>query len=66
MVDKIKPDANKKIEDIISKVSTKKYATLKSKYSAEIIKHIDEDDLNVLDLKLKLNQLIKKINSWNQ
>jgi|TARA_B110001469_G_scaffold19_1_gene40 putative ATP-dependent endonuclease of OLD family len=65
-VDKIKPDANKKIEDIISKVSTKKYATLKSKYSAEIIKHIDEDDLNVLDLKLKLNQLIKKINSWNQ
>ncbi|WP_405381966.1 ATP-dependent nuclease [Maribacter sp. LLG6340-A2] len=65
-VEKIKIDSNKKLEDIISKVSTKKYATAKSKYSSEIVKHIDIDDLNVLDLKLKMNQLVKKINSWNK
>tara|TARA_R110000751_G_scaffold307293_1_gene428049 strand:- start:749 stop:1798 length:1050 start_codon:yes stop_codon:yes gene_type:complete len=65
-IDKIKADSNKKLEDLISKVSTKKYATAKSKYSTEIIKHIEEDDLNVLDLKLKMNQLIKKIKSWNE
>lgn len=65
-IDRIKVDSNKKLEDLISKVSSKKYATAKSKYSTEIVKHIEEDDLNMLDLKLKMNQLIKKIKSWNE
>ncbi|WP_370173246.1 ATP-dependent nuclease [Leeuwenhoekiella palythoae] len=64
--EKIKTDSNKKLEDIVSKVSTKKYATGKSKYSVEIARYIEKDDLNILDLKLKINQLVKKISSWNE
>lgn len=65
-VDKIETQNDTKLEDIISKVSSKKYATAKSKFSSEIVKYIDEDDLNILNLKPKMNQLIKKIKSWNQ
>ena len=65
-IDKIKIDSNKKLEDIIAKVSTKKYASAKSKLSSEIVKHIDMDDLDILDLKLKMNQLVKKIGTWNE
>jgi putative ATP-dependent endonuclease of OLD family len=64
-VEKIKPDSNKKLEEIVSKVTAKKYDTGKSKYSIEIAKHIEIDDLEILDLKLKMNQLIKNIKSWN-
>lgn len=64
-VDKIKTDSNTKLEEIISKVSVKKYDTGKSKYSIEIAKHIEIHDLEILDLKLKMNQLIKNIKIWN-
>lgn len=64
-IDTIKLDSNKKIEDIISKVSSIKYSTSKSKYASEIVKHIDISDLEILDLKLKMHQLLKKIKSWN-
>lgn len=63
-VEKLKLDSNKKLEDII-KTSSKKYNLTKSKFASEIIKSIDENDLEILDLKSKINQLVKKIISWN-
>lgn len=64
-VEKIKIDSNIKLENIISKVTTKKYESAKSKYSIEISKNIEISDLEILDLKLKMNQLIKAIKGWN-
>lgn len=64
-VERVTTNSDKKLEEIISKVSTKKYDTSKSKYSIEIAKHIELEDLEILDLKLKINQLIKNIKNWN-
>jgi predicted ATP-dependent endonuclease of OLD family len=65
-IDKIRINADKKIEEIISKVSKIKYNQTKSKFAKEIIKDITIEDIDILDLKLRMNQLIKKINSWNE
>lgn len=51
-----------KLEDI---VSPKKYDLAKSKYSKEIVEFITSEDFDILDLKSKLNQLIKLIHTWN-
>lgn len=64
-VEKIRIDSNKKLENILSKITTKKYQSAKSKYSIEISKNIEINDLEILDLKLKMNQLIKAIKGWN-
>jgi len=64
-VERVTTNSDNKLEEIVSKVSTKKYDTSKSKYSNEIVKHIELEDLEILDLKLKINQLIKNIKEWN-
>lgn len=63
--EKLETDANKKIGETIAKVSEKKYDLAKNKFATEIIKHIEVKDLEMLDLKLKLNQIIKNIKTWN-
>lgn len=64
-VEKIKTNSDKKFQEIISKITTKKYDLNKNKFSNEITKYIEINDLEILDLKLKMNQLIKSIKSWN-
>jgi predicted ATP-dependent endonuclease of OLD family len=64
-IEKIVTNSDNKLEEIVSKVSNKKYDISKSKYSIEITKHIELEDLEILDLKLKINQLIKNIRNWN-
>lgn len=63
--EKFKIDSNSKLEDILSKTKVKKYNAAKSKYAIEICKHININDLEILDLKTKINQVIKNIKSWN-
>lgn len=55
-------NSNNKLE---TDVAPKKYDLYKSKYSKEIVSHISSEDLETLDLKLRLNQLVKQINIWN-
>lgn len=64
-IEKIVTNSDKKLEEIVCKVSNKKYDVSKSKYSIEIAKHIEYEDMEILDLKLKINQLIKNIRNWN-
>jgi AAA15 family ATPase/GTPase len=64
-VPKIKLNSNQKIESIVLKVSTKRYNSAKSKFAQEIVKHIEILDLDILDLKSKMAQLVKKIHTWN-
>lgn len=64
-VPKIKLNSNQKIESTVSKVSTKQYNSAKSKFAQEIVKHIELEDLDILDLKSKMTQLVKKIQTWN-
>lgn len=65
-VNKIIINPDKKLEDIILKVSNKKYNLTKSKFAKEIVKHITIENLEILDLKLRMNQLVRKINKWNE
>jgi len=65
---KIKENKNKKLEELITNSNRKikiKYDKKKVEYSKEIIKHIDDKDFNILDLKDRLNFLIKNIEEWN-
>ncbi|MDQ7918409.1 AAA family ATPase [Mesonia sp. MT50] len=64
-VDKVKINPDLKLEEIVSKIHKNKYNTAKTKYSKEIIKHITIEDLDILDLKLKVKQLTNRINDWN-
>lgn len=64
-IERITTDPNKKLETIISKSTKKKYNLEKNKFSKEICKHITKEDFEVLDLKSKINQLVKRIDSWN-
>ncbi|MGN6196704.1 MAG: ATP-dependent nuclease [Ginsengibacter sp.] len=43
-----------------------KYNLNKNKYAHEIINHIERDDLNVLDLKLKIEHIVDLIKRWNK
>jgi len=65
---KMEENEDDKLEDIISSANKKikiKYNEKKVEYSKEIIKHIDDKDLDILDLKYRLNFLIKNIEEWN-
>jgi len=65
---KVQEDENKKLQEIILSSSSKikiKYNEKKVEYSKEIIKHIDDKDLDIWDLKHRLNFLIKNIEEWN-
>ncbi|WP_321281428.1 AAA family ATPase [Marinifilum fragile] len=64
-LDSVTIDENIKLEDLIPKSAKIKYNTSKSTYAKQIVQHITKDDLEILDPKIKLNQLIKTIKSWN-
>jgi hypothetical protein len=64
-LDKVKLDENKKLEDIIPKSKKIKYSANKTKFSKEIINYIELEDLEILDLKTQLENLITKISKWN-
>lgn len=63
-------DLNVKLEDSIYKIgkSTEKikYNSNKNKYASEIIKYIDTTNINNLDLKQNLTNLISIIKKWNK
>jgi AAA15 family ATPase/GTPase len=62
-------DKNQKLEDNILQSNNKmklKYNLSKTIYSSEITNYIDENSMDVLDLKVKINQLIEKIRNWNK
>lgn len=62
-------DKNQKLEDSITQSNNKiklKYSLSKTIYSSEITDYINETELDVLDLKEKINQLINKIRDWNK
>jgi hypothetical protein len=52
---KVQEDENKKLQETITVDSKRK----------EIIEHIDDKDLDILDLKYRLSFLIKNIEEWN-
>jgi predicted ATP-dependent endonuclease of OLD family len=61
-------DKDIKFEDNILKSSPNikiKYSANKSGYSSEIGSFIDDNSLDVLDLRFRLKELIKKIKDWN-
>ena len=63
---KVQENENKKLQETITIDSKRiKYNEKKVEYSKEIIKHIDVKNLDVLDLKSRLNFLIKNIEEWN-
>ena len=58
---------NDKIEDSISLVNISvKYNLNKSKYSKEIIEYITTEDLDILDLRKKMSELLSQIQEWNK
>lgn len=67
--DEFENDINTKLENNISK--TKKaekiiYNSNKNKYATEIISYVKKEDLNVLDLKIRMDILINTIRKWNK
>lgn len=63
-----KNDKNCKIEDNILKSDTRiklKYNLNKTIYSSEITKYLNQDSLDILDLKVNLKRLIDAIKDWN-
>lgn len=64
-IEKIVLNPDKKLGDIISRKTNKKYDSAKSKFAKEIVENITQDDLEILDLKRKMNQLIREIHNWN-
>jgi predicted ATP-dependent endonuclease of OLD family len=64
-INKISIDLDRKLEDTISKKHSLKYNLDKTNYSKEIVKNIDSIDLDILDLRKRLAQLTKAINTWN-
>ncbi|MFT5963948.1 MAG: putative ATP-dependent endonuclease of OLD family [Flavobacterium sp.] len=64
-----KNELNIKIEESISKVEKSgklKYNLNKNKYASEIVSSIKAEDLNILDLNEKVNDLVKVILKWNK
>jgi hypothetical protein len=62
-------DVNTKLEDSISKVDASnklKYNLNKNKYASEITAFIELDQMNILDLKEKINTLVSSIKAWNK
>jgi len=65
----INVDVNSKFETFFeenSKTKKIKYNLDKNKYAMEIVNFITADDLQVLDLNVKVNSLVKKIREWNR
>jgi putative ATP-dependent endonuclease of the OLD family len=66
----IENETNTKLEDNISKVGKLtekiKYNLNKNKYANEIVKHIVISNIDVLDLKHNLDNLISTIRKWNK
>jgi predicted ATP-dependent endonuclease of OLD family len=63
-----KEGKNDKLEELIAYSNKKikiKYNLKKVKYAKGIIEYIDDKELNILDLKERLNFLIKNIEKWN-
>lgn len=61
-------DKYQKLEDGIKGLFEGKpiiYNTNKKKYAYEIAEHINEEDIDILDLKEKILALIKTIKNWN-
>lgn len=66
---KFKYNLNKKLfENIINSNRKLKldYSSDKVKYSKEISNHIRKNDLNILDLKKRIEFIISKIKTWNE
>ena len=63
-------ESNKKLEDNITKIGKQtekiKYNLNKNKYANDIVKHIDNNNFENLDLKLNLENLISTIKKWNK
>jgi hypothetical protein len=62
-------DKNTKLEENIIKSNRDikiKYNLTKNLYSAEIVKFIDRDSINTLDLKSNMDRLIAVIKEWNK
>ncbi len=62
-------DTNTKLEDNIVKAHNQtklRYNLSKTVYSSEIVKYFDDLNLDVLDLRSKLNLLISNIRAWNR
>jgi predicted ATP-dependent endonuclease of OLD family len=63
-------ESNTKLEDNMSKFGKAtekiKYNLNKNKYANEIVKHIEINNINHLDLKQNLDILIKTIKKWNK
>jgi len=62
-------EKNTKLEDNIAssnKTINLKYNSSKTVYSSEITNFIDEDSLDILDLKENILNLIDKIKGWNE
>ncbi|HLP93051.1 MAG TPA: AAA family ATPase [Saprospiraceae bacterium] len=62
-------DINLKLEDSLHKIDKSneiKYNLNKNKYASEIIKHIDENNFDTLDLKYNLELIISAIKKWNK
>lgn len=65
---KFKNEKYTKLEENIKKCDSKikiEYNKAKNKYSQEIVEYIDLESLDTLNLKVKLYNLIDKIQSWN-
>lgn len=62
-------EPNEKLENNISRIRGAKkikYHLSKNKYAHEIVKYIDKNDINMLDLTQKLELLIATIREWNK
>lgn len=65
----IEVNINLKFEQILDnnkKASKIKYHLNKNKFALQIVEHIENQDLNSLDLKLKIEQIIILIKKWNK
>lgn len=63
----IEHSQDNKLEDTISGANSKiKYNLKKSQYSKEISEFIEVDDMNILDLKKNIENLVKLIDEWNK
>lgn len=62
-------ELNVKLEDSITKIDNQnklKYNLGKNKYASELVEFIERDHLQQLDLKNKVNEIVKKIRQWNR
>lgn len=56
---------NCKFDEFLASLTSINYSSKKSKYSMEIAELISNSDLDIGDLRAKLQELVDRINSWN-